>query len=293
MLVISGSADTGIGENIAKSLGAEYLSSSFKTFPDGEMLVRADCDAKNEDVVIVQSTYAPQDRHLMELFFLSQSILKQKPLSITAVVPYLAYLRQDKPFTPGESVSAEAVLDLLYSAGISNLVVVQPHKLETLEKFKGKSKAVLPVKSLMDYALREIENPYLLAPDKGSFPFAKEAAKLLNCDCTFIDKERNISTGEVSIKNAPAERFDGKNVIIFDDMISTGGTTAQAAKFAYSRGASDVIAIAVHLLMSGNAFATLRESGISGIYGANTIPAPNTYQIDVSEEIASAVRSLI
>lgn len=293
MFLIGGSADNGIGEKVARALDAKFAKAETKTFPDGELLARANCGAEGDDIVIVQSTYAPQDTHLMELFLLASAAAKQNPRSITAVVPYLAYLRQDKAFSPGEAVSAEVILDLMHSSGVTNLVVAQPHKIETLNKFKGKSIPVLPSRSLMDYVSKELESPYILAPDKGSFPFAKDAAAQLDCGCTFIDKERSIATGEVSIKNAPAERFDGKQVVILDDMISTGGTTAQAAKFAYSRGASEVVAAAVHLLMSDNAAEKLRDAGVLRVYGTNSMPSKNTRQIDISSELASAVRSIL
>lgn len=290
MIILGGSACGEIGPNLARLLKARYFSIERRDFPDGEFVVKVPFDAKGKDIAIVQSTYAPHDRHLMELLFIADALSSMGAKSISAVVPYLAYMRQDRRFLDGQVVSSHVIMKLLNAAGISRLVTVQPHKEEPFRMFRGKVIPVYPVDTLIDAIAKGLREPYVLAPDKGGLGLATRAAELLGCGYAHIEKERDPVTGAVSIRNAPEQRFDGKQVLVVDDMISTGGTIALAAEFAYSRGAAEVDVAAVHLVMAGDAYDRLRKARITRIYGTNTIPFGNASVVDVSGPIADALR---
>ncbi len=287
-VVVGGSASGEIGPNLARALKAEYFRIEKKDFPDGEFVVKVPFDARGKDVVIVQSTYAPQDRHIMELIFIADALKDMHAKSITAVVPYLAYMRQDKRFLNGQVVSAHMIMRLLNASGIGRLVTVQPHKEKPLRLFRGRADSIMPIETLMGRVSRDLSDPYVLAPDIGGLELAKKAARILGCGYTHLDKERDRITGIPRIKNKPHERFDGKQVVIVDDMISTGTTIMLASKFAYSRGATEVVTAAVHLVMADGARHKLLQAGVTRVYGTNTIPAKNSVIVDVSGEIARA-----
>ncbi len=290
MIVLGGSAAGSVGKNLAKLIKAKYSAVELKSFSDGEFAVKVPFNAYGEDVVIVQSTYAPQERHLMELLFMADAVWSMKAKSICAVVPYLAYMRQNKSFTDGEAVSANVVMRLFNKMGIGRLVTVQLHKDEPLTHFEGKGISISPIRTLMKEVAGDLKTPFVLAPDKGSLTLAKLAASILKCDYTHIDKERDTKTGTVSIKNTPKERFDGKQVLIVDDMISTGGTIGLAANFAYSRGATEVAVAAVHLIMAEGAYNRMKQAGITRVYGTNTIPCSDAKTVDISGDIAAALK---
>ena len=231
-MVVGGSACGEIGSNLAKLLKAKYFRIEKKDFPDGEFVVKVPFDAKGNDVIIVQSTYAPQDRHIMELIFIADALKDMHAKSITAVVPYLAYMRQDKRFLNGQVVSSHMIMRLLNAAGIGRLVTVQPHKEKPLSLFKGRVDSIMPIRALMKRVSHELSDPYVLAPDIGGLELAKTAAKILGCGYTHLDKERNPLTGIPGIKKKPHERFDGKQVVIVDDMVSTGTTIMLASRIA-------------------------------------------------------------
>ncbi len=292
MIVLGGSASGEIGKNLAKILKARYSAVELKRFPDGEFAAKVPFNAYGEEVIIVQSTYAPQACNLIELLFMAEALRQMKAKKVVAVVPYLAYMRQNRSFTEGEAASAEVVMKMLNKARIDSLVTVQPHKEEPLSVFEGKSVAVKPVKALVTGIAGELSEPYVLAPDKGSLEMARATATLLGCEFTHLDKERDPVTGALSVKNLPAQRFDNKQVLIVDDVISTGGTIALSSKFAYSRGATEVVTAAVHLVMADGACNKMRQAGITRIYGTNTIPCGNATLIDISEEIAAALKKV-
>ncbi len=292
MRILGGSAAGSMGRTIAGLLGVEYSAIELKKFPDGEFAAKVPFNAYGEDIIVVQSTYAPQDRHIMELLFIADALKEMKAKSIKAVIPYLAYMRQNKSFTEGESVNANVVMKMLSQSGIDAIITVQPHKAEPLSAFRGKAVAISPVRTLIKAAAKNLKDPYVLAPDKGGLELARSAAAILGCGYTHVDKERDPITGAAHIRNVPSERFEGKQVIIVDDVISTGGTIALSSHFAYSRGAESVVAAAVHLVMSDDAHHRMSEEGVRKIYGTNTIPCENADLVDISRDIAEGIPGL-
>ena len=292
MIIIDGPAANGMGEKIATKLGARHFKTIHKTFPDGESYIKMPKLPRGGEAIVVQSTYSPQDKHLMELFFMADALNEMGFERITAVVPYLAYVRQNKSFTENEAVSIKMVMHLLNSSGISTLVTVEPHRYDALLGFKGKTKIIDPSAAFAREISANTKRPFVIATDEGDMGRAERLAGLLGCESDYIEKERNLVTNEVSVKREMKKEIRGRDAVIFDDVISTGGTIELAAKMASSMGASKVIAAAAHLIMAGNAYERIASAGVSELYGANTIPFPKAHAVDVSGEIAEALKDL-
>ncbi len=288
MILIAGPSANGISERVAELRGEKSYSTAHKVFPDGESYIKIPHEIAGEDIAIIQSTNTPQDKSLMELFFMIDKARNMGAKSITAIVPYMGYMRQNKEFNEGEAVSISTIISILNSLQLDNLITIQPHKSGPLRAFKGKTAIVDVTGKMAVYAGAGMRNPLVLAPDKGALEIARKAAASIGCAYTYIDKER-LNDTKVSIKHSPSESMKGNDVMIIDDMISTGGTIVQAAEFAKSRGAENVRVAAVHLIMAGNAEEKLRNAGISEICGTNTLPFRGTKTFDISEEIAKSL----
>ena len=291
MLVIGGPASNGREDSIGKSLHARSVKAVSKLFPDGESYVKMPEGIEGEDVVLVQSTYSPQDKHIMELLLMADTARELGAKSITAVVPYMAYLRQDRRFLDGEAISSQAVLRLINSVGVSSLAVVQPHKSTPFDAFNGRVCIVDPVPVQAKAISKILNDPIVLAPDKGGVARAKELAEILGCKYSHIDKVRDSITWEVKIEAPLVGSFKGKDVVIIDDIISTGGTIAQASREVLSKGAEKVVAVATHLVMASGAKDRMKGAGVSEIFGTNTVPYDGAKILDIGGQIATSLKA--
>ncbi|MBW9140441.1 MAG: ribose-phosphate pyrophosphokinase [Candidatus Aramenus sp.] len=287
MIIVGGPASNGIDEAISKILRADLIKAESKVFPDGESYIRYPRPLGNEEVVIVQSTYYPQDKHLIELFLMAETAKDMGASKVTAVVPYMAYLRQDRRFKDGEALSVKTVLGILSHVGCDSLVVVEPHHPEALKYFKGEVKLVDPIPALAREIKKEVEDPFVLAPDRGALSRAERLAKELGSPFSYVEKERDRTTGEVRIKELPQGNLSGKDVVLIDDIISTGGTMELASKASYKLGARKVIAAAAHALLVNNALDRLKKAGVKDVISTNSVNVQGDVKVvDISELIA-------
>ncbi len=295
MIVLDGPAGNGIGKGIAAILKSAYAGVDHKLFPDGESYIRMPSLEENEDsmAVLVQSTYPPHEKHMIELLFMIDALKEAGTKHIIAIVPYLAYARQNRMFQPREAISINTVMRLISESGAEALVTVEPHRYEVVSLFKGRAEIVDPTKAFSEALAASANKPFVMATDSGDMARAKKLSELLDCDYDYIEKERDPKTGSVSAKNMIQSDLRGRDVIIYDDVISTGGTIELASKMSLSNGARKVIAAAPHLVMAGNAYEKLVNAGVSEIYGTNTIPFQKARIIDISGSIASALASLL
>ncbi len=289
MLVLGGTASNGIDIGLSRVLGYDLEKIETSKFPDGEIKVRVP-EIKEGKVVIVQSTHYPQEKNLFELLLTADAI-KGNNVEITAVIPYLAYARQNRSFYPGEGISISTVMSLLKAVGIRSLVTVNPHRSGPLMNFGGKIEVIRAERRLAQHLIGVFKRPMVLAPDSGGVELARSAAEVLGCEFTYLDKNRD-AYGNVSIKEAHGGDFAGKDVIIFDDIISSGGTIELAARHAYSKGAASVSAAGVHLIMVEGAAERLKNAGVQRIFGTNTVPYEKAEMVDISEDIAEGIRRM-
>ena len=276
MKIIPGPSSTKLGNSIAEILGIETVSIAHKKFPDGESYIRFEGEVAGEEVAIVQTTGPPQDTNLIQLFILADAAKDLGAKRVIAVVPYLAYARQDKRFLPGEAISIQTIGKLLKASGIDELLTVNVHQEKILEKFEIPARNISAIGLLANYfKSRGLEGAFALAPDKGASEFATEASKILGGGYGWLHKERDRYTGEVKTEEKTLD-VSGKDAIIFDDIISTGGTTANAVKILKKQGARRIFAACVHPLMIGNAKERILQSGAEEIVGTDSVPSDVT-----------------
>lgn len=276
MKLIAGPASKELGERIARLLNVKTAPIFFKTFPDGESYVRFDVESlKDEDVVIVQTTSPPQDQRLIQLLLMADNTLDMKAKSITAVVPYFAYARQDKRFLTGEAFSVKTVVKLLENCGVSRIITVNAHNPEVLNTFKISIEDLSAVALLAEYFKNEglVENPLSLSLGKKALSMATEANSILEGGFDYIATKRDAITGDVTLEEKKLA-VRNRDVIIFDDIISSGGTMAKAVKFSKERGARRVYAACVHPLLMGDSQKKIMESGAEGIIGTDSVSSP-------------------
>lgn len=273
MKIIPGPASKRLGEEVAELLRVEPVPLVFKTYPDGESYVRLEGTVQDEDVAIVHTTSPPQDTRLIQLVLLADAAKRHGAERITAVVPYLAYARQDKVFLQGEAISAQAVARMLRASGVDSLITVNVHQEKVLAKFPFPTKTVSAIPLLAEYfKQKDSDSAFALAPDDGALWLAEEAKTVLGGECGYLEKHRDLYTGQITIKKKALD-VEGKTVIIFDDLISTGGTIALAAKRMRELGADKVYAACVHPLLIGDAEKRIREAGVEEIVGTDSVPS--------------------
>ena len=249
MKVIVGPASEQLGEEIAALLNVEMVPVISKIFPDGESYIRLEGDVENERVVIVQSTSPPQDTRLVQLALIVDAARRNNARKIECVVPYLAYSRQDKAFLQGEAVSIEILAQIFKEIGVDSLITVNVHEKNMLSKFPFPARTVSAVPLLADYFKRRgFEKPFALAPDKGAMWLAEEAASILSGKYGALEKHRDLYTGKVSTETKTLG-VKGKTVIIFDDIISTGGTIVAATEILKRLKAERIYVACVHPLL--------------------------------------------
>lgn len=290
-LVLAGPASEELGRSVAAKLGVEVLRSEFKVFPDGESKFTVHEKVAHKSVLVIQSTYPPVDQHLMQLLLAAHQ-LSQDGAKVTAVVPYLAYARQDKEFLPGEGVTLGAVARLMRSAGIRRVVTVDIHSTEGLALFSFPIYSVSAIPSLVGHVKGSLalNDPVVIAPDFGASKRTEAFASLYGAKYLQLSKSRDRTTGEVKVGDAALD-VKGKDVLIVDDIISTGGTVRAAAEAVLGQGASKVVAVCVHGLLVGDAAEKLEGAGVKTIVGTNTVPGKYGI-VDVSDSIASHLKTL-
>jgi ribose-phosphate pyrophosphokinase len=272
MKIIPGPASKQLGEKVAEFLGVETAPLVYKTYPDGESYVRLEGNVQNEEVVVVQTTSPPQDTRLIQLALIADAAKRHGAEKITAVVPYLAYARQDKVFLQGEAVSIEAVARMLKVAGVDSLITVNVHQAKVLAKLPFPAKTISAIPLLAEYFKKKgLEKAFALAPDDGALWLVEEAKTILGDECGYLEKHRDLYTGQITIKKKTLN-VDGRTVIIFDDVVSTGGTIVLAAKIMKELGADKVYAACVHPLLIGDAEKRILESGVEEIVGTDSVP---------------------
>ena len=297
MKIFSGSSNKPLAEKIAKGLNLKLSKMEVFIFPDGERRIRILEKVLGADTVVVQSTSAPTDENYMELFLIVDGLKRSGAKSITAVIPYFGYQRQDHVFREGEAVSAKVITEILETVGISKLVAVELHSLKIKELFNIPVVHLSPI-SLFAKAILEKgwnKNSTLISPDMGGIRRIKLMSEMLgNMPFAVIEKNRDLATGKVSARGIQGEIH--KNVVIVDDMVSSGRTVAIAAKLLKERGAENIVVFATHPVFSEIAPKLLQDSFVKSVYVTDTIFVPKEKRfpkltiLSVADMIAKALR---
>ncbi|GAB6103025.1 ribose-phosphate diphosphokinase [Thermococcus atlanticus] len=265
-------------EEELRKLGGDLVGIEIRRFPDGEKYVRV--SGSSREVTVVQSTFAPQDEHMVELLLIADALRENGAERLRAVVPYLAYSRQDRVTKDGEPVSVRAIMRAL-GVYYDELYVFDIHNPETLRFFPGKAVNLSPARAMAEYFGERLGDGIVLAPDKGALARAKAVAEELGLEYSHFEKER-ISPTEVRMKPVDVD-VAGRNVLIVDDIISTGGTMIRAANLLKDMGAEKVFVAATHGVFAEGAIERVGKA-VDELAVTNTIPTPVS-KISVVPEI--------
>lgn len=286
--MISGKASEDLAKRIANKLNGKYLKSELRVFPDGESKITVSGNPKNDKIVVVQSTYPPVDSNLIQALSLV-SKARRYSTQVYAVIPYLGYARQDKEFLPGEVITMSLVAKMFKAAGASKVIVVDIHSKMALNHFKIQAINVSAISELARYFKKlKLKEPLVVSPDLGGIARAKDFASQLGVKFIALKKHRDRKTGVVKIKSANQKQVVGRDLILVDDMISTGGSIVKAAEFLKKQKCGNIYAACTHALLIDNAEKKIRKAGVSKIVSTNTIPG-KTSMVDVSPVIVKAI----
>jgi len=285
MKVVGGSASLNLAQNLARVLGVDYVSVQREKhpggFPDGEQYVRLQASVAGEDVVLVQTTHP--DPKVVELLLLEDAVREAGAKSLTVVIPYFGYGRQDRRFEEGECVSARVLAKHVQSQA-DRVLTMGLHNPSVLGFFDVPALEVEGMTALARY-LRGRGVDLVLSPDKGAVRHAQTVSKDLGIPWDYLEKER-IDSFTVRMSPKGLDVAD-KKVAIVDDLISTGRTIVTATKALREQGAKSVIALCLHGLFSADALSIL--SVCDEVVSTDTIPSPVS-KISVAEEFAAAVK---
>lgn len=282
VLVFAGEGTQALAKQIADGLHGRLGKVEFKSFPDGEEYVRLVDEVKGQDVVVVESTFPP--RRMFQLFLMLNAAKEAGAARVRAVVPYLAYARQDRIFKPGEALSSRLVAETL-GLYASEVLTVDAHKDEIRAYYRVPFTNVSAEAPIAE-ELQRLRVDVVLAPDAGARPRAQAVADRIGAQFDHLEKKR--ISAEVVEMTPKSLDVRGKSVCILDDIISTGGTMAKALEQLARNGAREVYAACVHGLFLGDAAQRLTQAGAKAIVATNTIEGPHS-RVSVANVIVQAL----
>lgn len=271
-----GPASRKLAESVAHFTQKHLLRLEHKLFPDGESYIRFEGSVEGEDVVVFQGLHPPQDKHLTELLLMADLLKDMGASKVTAVIPYMAYARQDRRFRDGEAVSILTVLKMLKAAGVDEALTVNIHSPWVLENAPLKV-VNLDATGLLAVSLTGLVGgrTLVLSPGKKGLEMASATASILDAEYGVIESRRDTVTGEVAVELGLDP--SGRDVVLVDDVVSTGGTMAKCVELVKRRGAEKVLVACVHGLFIGDAAEKIQRAGASMMVATDTIPNPYVF----------------
>ena len=295
MKLITGNANTKLSTDIANIADVELCETLVTRFADNEIWVEIKDNIRGEDVFIIQSTCNPANDNLMELLIMVDACKRASAGRITAVIPYYGYARQDRKPAGRSPISAKLVANMLEAAGVDRMLTMDLHAGQIQGFFDipvdNLYAQPLFVKDLKNSPMVKSGNTMIISPDAGGVPRARAVAKKLNLDIAIIDKRRD-RANESEAMNVIGD-VKGKQCIIVDDIIDTGGTLVKAAKALEQEGAVEVQAYITHGVLSNGGAKRMEGSVLKRLVITNTIPAPENNVvkvISVANIFAEAIR---
>jgi ribose-phosphate pyrophosphokinase len=286
--VVAGPASSDLANNIAMRLEAQLTVASLRIFSDGESSIKLGKVGKN--CVIVQSTHPPTDTHLIQLLMMAKKCTDNGAQHMCAVVPYLCYARQDRVFLESEVVSIDLVAQLFKTVGVKHIITVDIHSQRAMSYFTS-IQNVSSVPLLADYASKmKLHDPIAVSPDAGGANRAMEFARHLDIDVLPLKKYRDRATGEVTVDEKLDMDISKRDVIVIDDIISSGGSIIKAAEVLHKKGVGRIFAMCAHALLIREAAQKIKSAGVQDIISTNSVPGEYS-KVELSSEIALALKS--
>ena len=294
--LFGGTANESLTNEVCDYLGitpGQILSS---TFSDGEIRVEIEENVRGRDIFVLQSTCSPVNDNLMQLLIMTDALKRASARSITAVIPYYGYARQDRKVKPRVPISAKLVADLITVSGVSRVISMDLHVGQIQGYFNIPVDNLFAAPILLNYIRKHYDGDLsIVSPDAGGVERARAFAKRLNASLAIIDKRRDEPNVVVAM-NIIGD-IKGKTAIILDDMVDTGGTLVEGAEALIQNGAAQVYACCTHPVLSGNAAEKIGQSCIKSLLTTNTVPlgreasgSPKIDVVSVAEILGEAIK---
>jgi len=288
--ILAGSGNPALAESIPGKLGVKLTQRILERFPDGELHIELQESVRGQEVYLVQPTCPPVDEHLLELLLLADACRRAGAIHLTAVIPYFGYARQDRRAHGREPLSARLLADLLVSSGIQRLVAVDLHSQGVESAFAIPVEHVSAVPLLAEAVRSSVSrNAVIVSPDLGAVKMAERYARILDLPVAIVHKTR-LSGAEVAVQRIVGD-VRGKEILVVDDMISTGGTVEKAIQALLEAGCSSagVKVVTSHGLLVGPAAERLGKLPIEKIYVSDSVPKPDQFSVPIQVSSLNAL----
>ena len=273
MKVFSGTANEPLAHAICDYIGIKLGKCTVKPFPDGETFVKIDENVRGEDVYIVQPTSPPTNHNLMELFIMMDALRRASASSITAVLPFYGYARQDRKDQPRVPITAKLVANLIVAAGANRVLAVDLHAQQIQGFFDIPVDHLYASPVMFEYLkAKKLDDLVVVSPDVGGLKMAHAYSQVLNAGLAIVAKRRKSATEVESV--AVIGDIRGKNVLMVDDLTETAGTLTNAAALLRKRGAKKIFACVSHANLSELGIERLRKSKIDELITTDTVLRP-------------------
>lgn len=301
LVLVSGRAHPELASAVAEELGIEIVPTTAYDFANGEIYVRFAESVRGADAFVLQSHTAPINEWIMEQLLMVDALKRASVKQITAVMPFYGYSRQDKKHRGREPISARLMADLFEKAGADRLMSVDLHAAQTQGFFNGPVDHLWAMPILTEYVRSKVDtdNVTVVSPDAGRIRVAEHwAAKLGGGPLAFVHKTRDISRPNQAVANRVVGEVEGRDCVLVDDLIDTGGTISEAVKVLLAAGANSVIVAATHGVLSDPAAQRLSQCGAREVVITDTLPieAEKTFDcltvLSIAPLLARAIREV-
>ena len=300
LVLVSGRAHPDLASAVSRELGSELVPTTAYDFANGEIYVRFGESVRGSDAFVLQSHAAPINVWIMEQLIMVDALKRASAKTITVIVPFYGYARQDKKHRGREPISARLMADLFKTAGADRLMSVDLHTSQIQGFFDGPVDHLMALPLLANYVRSRVDSSKLtvVSPDAGRVRLADQWADRLGCPLAIIHKRRDPSVPNQTKVHELVGQVKGRTCVIVDDMIDTGGTIVQAADALFDNGAAEVIVASTHAVLSGPAVDRLKNSRISEVVVSDTLPIPDEHRFEkltvlsIAPLLARAIREV-